>query len=281
MEKRKRKKPLVLRYMQTFFATLSRLSPGLAVELAFRMFFRPRGRMKNLAGPDLNNSKFYIDVKGKRLTVNSWGRGPLVILVHGWEGSGLQWRKFVDRLVSAGYRTVTFDAPAHGESDGNTTNLLEFSAAIRAIQDLLGEPYAVIGHSLGGAATAIALDEGLTSKKIVTISAPAQLDFAIQQFSNTVNITDNVTRRMRDRISRHLNRSVDTMNFDAISSSLNIPGLIIHDSRDRIIPPVNSKLIHEAWPGSILETTSGLGHVRILEDDMVINKVLSFIGRKN
>lgn len=278
MEKRKRKKPIVLRYVQPFFATLSRLSPGLAVELAFRMFFRPRGRMRNLAHPDLTNSTFYIDVKGKRITVNSWGRGPLVILVHGWEGSGMQWRKFVAKLVDAGYRTVTFDAPAHGDSDGTTTNLLEFSAAIRAIRDLLGEPHAVIGHSLGGAATAIALDEGLTSQKVVTISAPAQLDFAIQQFSNIVNIPDAVTRRMRERISAHLARPVDSLNFDAISPSLTIPGLIVHDTRDRVIPPVNSKLIHNAWPGSTVELTSGLGHVRILEDDAVIEKVLNFIA---
>ncbi|MGH1363920.1 MAG: alpha/beta fold hydrolase [Calditrichia bacterium] len=274
---KKKKTPLIFSSLRAFFGALSKVSPKLALEFAFHLFFRPRGRLKQVVMPDVETSLFYIDVNGKRVSVQSWGSGPLVILVHGWEGRGMQWHKFIPALASAGYRAVTFDAPAHGASTGKSTNLLEFSATIRAIRDVLGEPYAVVGHSMGGAAMGIAFDEGLSGKKAVAISAPAKLDFAIEQFSKMINLSGSVRNRMRDRISKHLKRAVETLNFDGISERLTMPALIIHDKYDRIVPVENGYSIHRAWNGSRLAETSGLGHVRILEDDSVIQKVVSFI----
>ena len=46
-----------------------------------------------------------------------WGsHGPIVLLVHGWEGRGSQLAAMVPLLVEAGFSVVTFDAPGHGEA---------------------------------------------------------------------------------------------------------------------------------------------------------------------
>ena len=70
--------------------------------------------------------------RGQALAVESWGAGPTVLLVHGWNGRGAQLGAFAPALVKSGYRVVTFDTPAHGRSPGRATNLPEISEAIHA-----------------------------------------------------------------------------------------------------------------------------------------------------
>jgi predicted alpha/beta-fold hydrolase len=69
--------------------------------------------------------------RGQRLAVDSWGAGPTVLMVHGWNGRGAQLGAFAPELVHAGFRVVTFDTPAHGRSPGRATNLPEISEAIQ------------------------------------------------------------------------------------------------------------------------------------------------------
>jgi pimeloyl-ACP methyl ester carboxylesterase len=61
--------------------------------------------------------------------------------------------------------------------------------------------------------------------------------------------------------------------------SADIPGLIIHDSRDRYIPVDNGRQVHAAWADSELKITNGLGHIRILQNAEVITSITSFLDR--
>jgi len=48
-------------------------------------------------------------------------------------GARAQMTGFVDPLLFAGYRVVAYDQPAHGESDGKMTNLLEIAPTMELI----------------------------------------------------------------------------------------------------------------------------------------------------
>jgi alpha-beta hydrolase superfamily lysophospholipase len=41
----------------------------------------------------------------------------------------------IDLLVKAGYKAVAFDAPAHGESSGRRTNMLEVTQTLAAVAE--------------------------------------------------------------------------------------------------------------------------------------------------
>ena len=62
---------------------------------------------------------------------------------------------FVEPLLAAGYRVVSFDAPGPGASTesfagrGRAT-LLEFSESLSSAVDRFGDAHAVIAHSFGG-----------------------------------------------------------------------------------------------------------------------------------
>ena len=58
-----------------------------------------------------------IDVGGVRLRVALAGKGPLVVLVHGFPESWYSWRHQIPVLVDAGYRVAAPDVRGYGGSD--------------------------------------------------------------------------------------------------------------------------------------------------------------------
>ena len=93
---------------------------------------------------------------GVRFHYGAQGRGPLVLLVHGFPERWFSWRAQIPALAAAGYRVVAPDLRGYGLSDKphggyEITNLArDIAQIIRA----LGEDQAtVIGHDWGGAIT--------------------------------------------------------------------------------------------------------------------------------
>ncbi len=105
-------------------------------------------------------------------SVRNGGEGPPVYLVHGWGGQRPHLAMFVKPLVEAGYRVVAFDLPSHNESDpgelapGRTT-ATECADAIAAVIETHGPAHAVVAHSLGANATALAAAQGAPVGRLV------------------------------------------------------------------------------------------------------------------
>jgi pimeloyl-ACP methyl ester carboxylesterase len=92
-----------------------------------------------------------------------------ILLVHGWSGRGTQLFKIADELLQNGYSIVSFDAPAHGKSKGNTTIMSEFIASVLELEKQFGPFEIAIGHSLGGMSVLNAIKDGLQVNKSIII----------------------------------------------------------------------------------------------------------------
>jgi len=107
--------------------------------------------------------------RGEKLTVWRWGDGTQVLLLHGWESRGSHMAGFVPNILRAGFGVVALDAPAHGDSSGEYTNILDYGRAVVALAQHIGlgslaSPLAgVIAHSAGSAAALYAYAHGLHS----------------------------------------------------------------------------------------------------------------------
>src|SRR5262245_27033253 len=157
------------------FPLLAQVSPGAAAGLADRLFFTaPRRRRSVPIDAFLaTGCPGEVRVQGTRVRTWSWGTGPAVMLVHGWGGVGGQFRAFVPALVDRGFSAVAFDAPGHGRSGGRLSSIVDMARALSAVAAKTPRVHAVIAHSLGGAATALALRDGLAAKRTVLVGAPA------------------------------------------------------------------------------------------------------------
>ncbi len=226
----------------------------------------------------LRASERSLDVNGRQIKVWKWGKGPTVILVHGWNGRGLQLHRFIDPLLNAGYRVICFDAPGHGQTDGKYTHLLEIRDVILALSERYGPFHAAIAHSFGVACLSAAINSGLTISSIVAISSPGGLSSLIGRYCQYMHVPPATEEQLRTRLSQRLG---DTL-WQQFAISYPLTGqversLIIHDKEDQLVSWQESQELSKCWPNAELILTEGLGHKRILLNSNIIKQTVAFI----
>jgi pimeloyl-ACP methyl ester carboxylesterase len=207
----------------------------------------------------------------------SWGVGPKVLLVHGWDGRGSQLAAFVDPLVSAGFEAIAIDGPAHGDSPGNRTDLFDFYRAVLSTQRELGALQAVVAHSFGAVSSAVALARGLDTKSIVLIASPCAPQDVFDRFTSMIGLGEKSRDCFQHRVETEAGITTTEGRVDAVPVAKQVPALLIHDEADKEIPFSDVHGIAAAWAAAQLMLTKGLGHRRILKSDEVVRRVVEFI----
>lgn len=261
----------------------SSVAPRLAARWAARLFFTP---LRSTPSPRMRRqlatgTSFFLQHETGRIAGWRWGKGPVVYLIHGWSGRGGQLAAFVKPLVAQGFSVVAFDAPGHGESEGGRTTLLEFERALRAVAEKQGQPHAMIAHSLGGAACALALQMGLRAERIVFIGTPSDPARYFRSFLSRFGVSDSARVEIERSFESRFQFRWDDLSLVRIGAKVNAPLLVVHDRDDEEVPCEEGNLIVSAWPKSQLLSTEGLGHRRILHDPEVVDHVVDFISQTN
>lgn len=259
---------------------LASFSPALGAHMLERIFLSPQRH----AAPEREEAwletaeKRFFRSRGRRLVSWSWGApGPAVLLVHGWEGRGAQLGAFLSPLLSKGFRVVTFDGPGHGISDGNRSSLVEMGAAVLDAARELGPFHGAVAHSAGAAATTLALRDGAPIGRLVYVAPPADLGEFLGRVAEALGLPAEVVPIARRRIAKRFGFRWEAIAHFHLARSMTAPLLVIHDSDDREIGVENGIRLASLWPESRLEITSGLGHRRILRDEGVVSRALSFL----
>jgi len=276
------KVPVLLRIVRWWFPKLEKFAPPLATRLFVQLFFTPLHygfNEKELEWVSKAN-RFRIIVNKKRVECYSWGSAqPYILFVHGWAGRATQFRKFFPFLLDAGFRIVSFDGPAHGNSQGKRTNILEFGEALEKIFTLQGEPVGVIAHSFGGVVSLLAATNGLPVKKLINIGSPVIGDKIIMTFLNAVNGSWPTGEKFKAYMIKKFNRSFDEFSSQYFIQHLKtpLPLMLVHDEHDLEVTIDHAEELLRIYPQALLYKTSGLGHTRVLKDETVIKECLKFI----
>lgn len=280
-----RPEPLILKLFQLGFAIGGRLFPALAARLAYKLWLTPTRFKTPVSERSALESAVveYHQINDSNIATYSWGRskraaGPTVLLVHGWSGRGTQLGSFVEPLINAGYRVLSFDTPAHGKSSGKQTNIYEIADVIVALQEHYGEFDSVITHSFGGPCTALAVKHGLKTNRIVSICPPATTIGLVDKFVSTLHITGKTAAKLVHNIEKTFGKHLwKELSMTNIVKEMNIPGLVIHDMHDTDISWEEGQAVAYAWNNAPFKITNGLGHRRILRDSSVIGSAVDFI----
>lgn len=249
------------------------------VSQVFKALTRPRRRP---ASPEQvqalsDATRQAVDHRGVALTAWSWGTGAPVLLLHGWESRASHMVAFVPALVRAGFRVVALDAPAHGDSQGEVTDVIDYGQAVAAASAHFGPLTAVIAHSFGSAAALHACAHGVRVQASVHLCGPASLTRVLQRAGAAGGLDAAGITRVEALMAEHLGKPLSVMGLSSLCEGMLHPALILHDPDDPELPASESHALAEAWPGSTLSLVPGVGHRRILREPSVISSAVRFI----
>lgn len=272
------------------FRVLERAAPGLGARWAEKIWFTlprvpdsHRSRTDQLP-PGAPGAPFALDVDGHTVVGETWGEGPAVYLMHGWAGHRGQLTALVPPLVARGYRVVAFDALSHGGSAAGafgprSASIPEFATALTAVVALHGPARAIVAHSMGSTAAAVALCDGLRAGRLAMLAPMANPTTYARQLADVLRFGERTYRRLITRVERRVGAPMHHFDVPELGRAVAMPPtLIVHDRDDTSTPVTDGAAIAAAWSGSRLHVTSGLGHRRLLRDPDVVAEVVDFVA---
>ena len=272
-----------LKAIKTWFRFGGAVTPRLVARVAYGVFFTRPFRHKPLPSDVELISQAHIaeiNFENRRLRGYVWGDGErVVLLAHGWSSHALTMRRFIQALTKQGFKVIAFDAPAHGNSEGVRTNGMQYRRFLHKLV-LQYQPYAIIAHSLGGICTLSELPQIKDFKvaKVITLAMPVTSTIMVQRFLEQATLHHLAYSHFERYVERRM--GIDHNNFDLqqiYPDGISYNGLIVHDTRDSVIPYTEGAKLSQLWPSATMLTTHGLDHSGILKDNQVVEQIVQFI----
>ncbi len=242
------------------------------VFLTPRRFPRPEKERCWLEG----GARASILLDGLPIALWQWeGTGPTIGIVHGWEGRGSQLGAFIAPLVEAGFSVVAWDAPGHGNSGGKNSGIIKFASAARAVADHVGGLHGVVAHSMGAAATCLAVTRGLQLETAVFVAPAPSVREAPYRFARHLHVPRDVMGRMVRRLESRNDMSFAELQRHVFDGAEKLALLVYHDKRDPDVPLLDGEMLEAL--GAEFRATEGLGHRRILRHAGVIEGTVAYL----
>ncbi|NJB87315.1 pimeloyl-ACP methyl ester carboxylesterase [Lewinella marina] len=279
-----RREKFVISSIRRLLNGTARMSRRQAGAIGYYLLSKPRRAADEpLSTAFMQQAKKYtVDAQGNTLQCFHWpGKGPSVLLLHGWESHTGRWFEFFEPLRKADYSIYAFDAPAHGKSRGRRFSALIYAEALATYlehHDFAPEYW--IAHSAGGMAAILYLAEmenKYEPRQLVSLAVPGELEHFIDKFCSFVGVHDKVKQGIDYQFRRKLDMSFTDISFVNYVKKLQVPGLIIHDECDDLAPISGAEQMHRNWAGSSLITTRDCGHS--LVGELVPAMVLEYLRR--
>lgn len=124
--------------VKTGIRLMDRVVPGPTADWLGNRFFTPRRMPSRVSDKEMNGLASRIEhltlSNHKHAVVYYWGvEGPKVLLAHGWESRASHFAQLIKTLVEQGFQVVGFDAPGHGDAEGNQSSIVEFIEIIERL----------------------------------------------------------------------------------------------------------------------------------------------------
>jgi len=260
------------------------------VKKVYKAFFTPNQYEIKTQDKEIlksgNNFKVKYDAPPQRgageLAVTTWGdeSNPKVLLMHGWGGARAQMTGFVNPLLKAGYFVVSYDQPAHGESDGAQTNLLEIAPTMDVMLNRFGKFDFILAHSFGTLITSYALVKRNfpLPSRLVYFGAFNRLLDSFPRFQVIAKLPDQIMDGLYKMIYENFSEGVlEEIVNEELVKEINIPALVFHDRSDEVTPVEDSRAIANTWTHAQYVETNGLGHRGALQSSDVHEQVIKFL----
>ena len=203
------------------------------------------------------------------------------LILHGFGSAAHKFEEYATLLTNKGYEVLAFDAPAHGDSEGDTTNAIEYSAMIKQVMEQFGPIQSFMAHSFGGISLSLALEQMPHDEntKVVFIAPATETTSAIDGAFNMLKLKNLAVRNEFEKIIFNLTgKNVAWFSMRRAMYNIKASVLWIHDEDDVITPWTDAlKVKEDNHPNIKFVLTKGLGHQKIYHNDAVKTMLVNFM----
>jgi pimeloyl-ACP methyl ester carboxylesterase len=248
----------------------------------------------------------YININGVKIAYTSAGKGPDIVLLHGWMCNRNFWKYQID-FLSKKYHVIAPDFRGHGDSGVPETGY----TVKQLVEDIYGlvaslglKDVVLVGHSMGGMVaqefalkyqdclsslilvTTIASDEQntLISKRIVQESSTGEFQPIFLKYFKAW-FGEEAPREVIQWVQEQMlttphevgiRLATDYTFFDLRKQlgSIKIPALVIAGNSDASALPDESQILVNLIPKAKLFNIKNIGHFPMLEIPEALNNVI-------
>jgi pimeloyl-ACP methyl ester carboxylesterase len=277
------------------FATFKRVlrfvakqSPALAARLGTRVLTTPpKARPKRAHAERIAlATQFPLNLGGISARGYAWGSGPAIIFSHGWCADASWFAPYITQLNLLGFQVVAFDALGHGFAARGRTDMFGFAACIGGASDWVmangGRVQAVVGHSFGAVAAAIAMrDWNIPCERLALISAFTDCSWVAKAFVQMAGLPPEVCDLMCARHKGFGEGPMAHTRTSVIDMIRQEPKhvLLAHDRDDSEVPFWHGLALYEGCRRAKFYQTRGQGHRKILREPGLVDAVINFVSR--
>ncbi|MCP4439698.1 MAG: alpha/beta hydrolase [Aureispira sp.] len=287
-EKKNISVPFAVKMLRGYFSTVGRISPSLAMPMLRKVLLTPKKRTIKPPHQELlkQATKSSFEVKDaffkKKLTIRlyEWGSGEqTVVLAHGWDSFALDFYKLIPKLVDKGFRVVALDMPGHGQSSGNISSLPHFKLIMEQYLERYGAPYALIGHSLGGAASAFVLtDTQQQVSKLVMMANPIVAKHFFETAFDYLHVSAALRKSFYVWIYKQFGMTVESFNLNKLDKPIASDDIfVVYDKQDEVVQALDVEAFLEDHQDIQHFKLDGVGHSRIIKDEAILDRVVEFV----
>jgi pimeloyl-ACP methyl ester carboxylesterase len=214
------------------------------------------------------------------LSINcfSWGSGKRkVLLTHGWASKALDFYELIVELLKIkDLEIIAFDAPGNGSSISEFSNLMLYADSVKSIALNYAQPNVLIGHSLGGMANVIALQElEITSDLLISIAPLIRLKENFEQSLDSVNIGAKHQDIFFSNFANEFPVSAGHFNLTNLYQlSPDLDHFLAFDPADHISPYAYLSEFLDKYPAIKSKSFEEVGHYKILKSLDVIGEIV-------
>ncbi|MEO7310693.1 MAG: alpha/beta fold hydrolase [Chitinophagaceae bacterium] len=274
-----------INYYRTRIMMLKRVSALAAAKATLDLFTKPHRHNKRKDSAFFKHAtKFPFQLEDNTLMGYRFSSehpsGKKLLIIHGFAGSCRAFEKYISSALKKGYDVYTFDAPAHGLSQGKRLNAMMYRDAIMEMIQLNGPFDAYISHSLGGLSLMLALEQQppLSAQKIVLIAPVTESITAADNFFGLLQLPRDLRLAFDKLIADTKGLPLSWYSVSRVLPLVPADILWVHDKDDPTTPIKDVLPIAGEKPQNIqFYFTEGLGHSGIYREIAVRNLVEDFL----
>ena len=214
------------------------------------------------------------------------GRGPAVVMMHGWGSAAADMLPAAPAVVGAGMPLLVIDARGHGRNQRTDfMSMPRFAedvdaavAWLRARSDVAPDRIALVGHSVGGGACLLAAARDPRIAAVVSIASMAHPREMIGRSFRRYRAPRPLIRIVLRTIERTIGHAFDDFAPLHTIARIDAPVLVLHGLDDRTVDPADAvRLANAGGLDTTLRLVPGAGHRSLEGFEPVLDEISRFL----